>query len=95
MRTHLPCPPQTSRGWEGGCTGLAELPCFAHVRAHQHMLAFLVRHTQMPQPARLEAETRAPAQALAEGFRGLETAAERGGWRGNGILLSLNFNLSY
>lgn len=70
-------------------------PFFAHVRAHQHMLALFMGHTQMPQPGRLAAETRTPAQALAEGFRGLDTAAERGGWRGNGILLSLNFNLSY
>lgn len=59
------------------------------------MLVLCMGHTQMPQPARLEAEARALAQALAEGFRGLDTAAERGGWRGNGILLSLNFNLSY
>lgn len=59
------------------------------------MLVLCMGHTQMPQPARLETEARALAQALAEGFRGLDTAAERGGWRGNGILLSLNFNLSY
>lgn len=63
--------------------------------AYQHMLTLFMGCTQMPQPTRLEAETRAPDQALAEGFRGLDTAAERGGWRGNGILLSLNFNLSY
>lgn len=65
------------------------------MRAHQHVLAIFMGHTQTPQPARLEAETRVLAQAPAEGFRGLDTAAERGGWRGNGILLSLNFNLSY
>lgn len=76
--------------WEG-----SEPPYFAHVCAHQHMLVLCTGHTRMPQPARLEAEPRAPAQAPAEGFRGLDTAAERGGWRGNGILLSLNFNLSY
>lgn len=82
------------RGLHWPCEG-SELPFFAHVRAHQHMRALFIGHTQMPRPGRQEAETRAPAQALAEAFRGLDTAAERGGWRGNGILLSLNFNLSY
>lgn len=38
------------------CEGL-ELLRFAHMCAHEHMPALFMGHTEMPQVARLEAET--------------------------------------
>lgn len=74
IRGHIcPCPPQTWQWWEGGlhwlCEG-SELPCSVHTRAHQHMLALFMGHTQTPQPARLDAETWAPGPSTGRRFSG-------------------------